>query len=350
VAIRVASLGAQRSRASCFVGGLIPILGLSVIHPRARPVPIVVFSPLVLRAAAAMSTTAGPHAVSSAPSADGPRRFVAAIDQGTTSSRVMLFDHDGRPVATCQKEHRQIFPKSAWVEHDPEEIWERVLECARGALAAVPGGGAGPDSIAAVGITNQRETLVVWNRRTGKSYCNAIVWQDQRGAALCESLKTSSSTTTEERVRAKTGLPIVPYFSASKLAWALENVPGLRADAEAGEALFGTIDTFLLWRLTGGGEGGDAPPSTTPTAVHATDVSNASRTLLFNIHTLEWDDELLALFKVPRGMLPAALPSSGVFGVCSPSTPFAGVPIAGILGDQQSALFGQACFEVREMG
>ncbi len=211
----------------------------------------------------------------SSSSAAAPR-FVGALDQGTTSTRFMLFDAGGKPVATAQKEHKQINPASAWVEHDPEEIWARTEECIAEAMAAA---GASAGDVAAVGITNQRETMVVWNKETGACYYNAIVWQDQRGAPLCASL-AASLPGGADALKGKTGLPLVPYFSASKLAWALDNVAGLRADAEAGLALFGTVDTFLLWRLTGG-------------ALHVTDVTNASRTLLYNIHTLQWDDDLL---------------------------------------------------------
>ena len=287
---------------------------------------------------------------SSAPASAAPR-FVLAIDQGTQSSRAMLFDRSGAVVAAHQRPHAQHFPGAARVEHDADEIYARVRECVEGALRAAPGGAAGPRDVAAVGITNQRETLVVWDRRTGAPLHRALVWQDQRGAEACARLAAACPRGLgADRFRAKTGLPLVPYFSASKLAWLLESVPGLRARAEAGDALFGTIDCFLLWRLTGG-------------RVHATDVSNASRTLLFDIHRMRWDEELLAAFGVPAAMLPAVLPSSHVFGECGagtgagagagasvleagarPPTALEGVPVAGILGDQQAALFGQACF------
>ena len=252
-------------------------------------------------------------------------KFVLAIDQGTTSSRAIVFDHSGAVVSMSQKEHRQIFPQSAWVEHDAVEIYERVCDVVVSALGKV---NLTPADLISVGITNQRETIVVWDRTTGTPLHNAIVWQDQRGAPLCEALAAVGGA---DRFKHKTGLPLVPYFSASKLRWLLDHVPGLRTAAEAGTALAGTLDAFLLWKLTG---------------VHATDVSNASRTLLCNIHTLEWDDELCAAFGVPVAMLPAIRPSSHVFGVCGPHTPLAGVPVGGMLGDQQSALFGQACFGV----
>ena len=269
-----------------------------------------------------------------------------AVDQGTQSSRAMLFDRSGAIVATHQLPHAQHCPAAARVEHDADEIYARVAQCVAGALAAAPGGGASARDVAAVGITNQRETLVVWERATGRPLHRALVWQDQRGAELCARLAAESPALGADRFRAKTGLPLVPYFSASKLAWLLDSVPGLRQRAEAGEVLFGTVDCFLLWRLTGG-------------RVHATDVTNASRTLLFNIHSLAWDDELLAAFRVPRAMLPQVRPSSHVFGLCGaggsgaepdldvgcgPVAALEGVPVAGILGDQQAALFGQACF------
>jgi glycerol kinase len=280
-------------------------------------------------------------------------RYIGALDQGTTSTRFIVFDAAGAVVTQAQKEHKQIFPQAAWVEHDPEEIFARAQEVIAAALAAVK---LAPKNLAAMGITNQRETLVVWHKATGKPYHNAIVWQDQRGAALCERVAATGSADAggapaphaaapatrkdggagaaavgADRFKAKTGLPIVPYFSASKLRWLLDNVPALAADAASGAALFGTIDTYLIWRLTAG-------------AVHATDVSNASRTLLMDIHTLAWDAELLAAWGVPAAMLPRILPSSHVYGTCAPDSPLPGVPIAGVLGDQQAALFGQACF------
>jgi len=266
-----------------------------------------------------------------------------AIDQGTTSSRAMLFSRAGDVVASFQREHKQHLPGAARVEHDLDEIWARVGECAAGAMAAA---GCGARDVAALGVTVQRETVCVWSRSTGRPLHRALVWQDQRGAPLCASLAADAPGLGADRFRAKTGLPLVPYFSASKLAWLLDNVPGLRAQAEAGDALFGTVDSFLLWRLTGG-------------KVHATDVTNASRTLLFDINTLGWDTQLLEAFRVPAAMLPEVRPSSGRFGVCAgaagagasrldaaarPIACLEGVPVAGVLGDQQSALFGQACF------
>lgn len=261
---------------------------------------------------------------------------VAAIDQGTTSSRVIIFDHSGAILGLHQLEHKQIYPAPALVEHDVEEIYRNVVTCCTNALKAA---GKKPSDLASVGITNQRETIVVWDRRTGKPYHNALVWQDQRGAPLCEKLSAEGARDGgQDRLRKKTGLPIVPYFSASKLTWLLENVPGLRADALAGHALAGTIDTYLVWRLTEG-------------AVFATDVSNASRTLLCNIFstpTASWDPELCSLFNVPMQMLPTIRPSVYKYGPCAGSSPLPGVMIGGILGDQQAALFGQTCFEKGE--
>ena len=239
-------------------------------------------------------------------------------------------------MATAQREHRQIFPRSGWVEHDATEVWERTEEVVTECLHAA---GAAPRDVAAVGITNQRETLVVWDARTGIPLHNALVWQDQRGAPLCASLAASGEAG-EDRFRAQTGLPLVPYFTASKLAWCLDNVPGLRAAAEAGTALAGTMDSFLVWKLTRGkGSGAGIPPP-----LHVTDVTNASRTLLFNIHSLKWDQTLCDAFKVPHRMLPTVVPSSGVIGTCAPDSVLPGVRLGGILGDQQAALFGQACF------
>jgi glycerol kinase len=263
--------------------------------------------------------------------------YIGALDQGTTSTRFIIFDRGGRPVATAAAPHRQHHPRSGWVEHDAEEIWAAAQGVIAQALrtAALPA-----SAIASLGITNQRETLVVWNRDTGAPYHRALVWQDQRGAALCAELAAAHPALGENRFRAATGLPLIPYFTASKLAWLLDSVPGLRADAEAGRALAGTMDSFLVWRLTrssssGGGGGG---------AQHLTDVTNASRTLLFNIHSLAWDEELLRAFGVPRAMLPRVTPSSGRLAVCAPDSCLPAVPIGGILGDQQAALFGQACF------
>ncbi|QKZ11949.1 glycerol kinase GlpK [Spirosoma sp. KUDC1026] len=255
--------------------------------------------------------------------------YIAAIDQGTTSTRCIVFNRQGQIISQAQKEHRQIYPQPGWVEHDPEEIWRNTLEVI--ALARIKSGLSTQD-IAAVGITNQRETTVVWNRRTGKPYYNALVWQDMRTTGLVAEF--SAHEAGQDRFREKTGLPITTYFSGLKLKWLLDNVPDLRADAEKGEALFGTMDTFLIWHLTGGPAQGQ----------HITDVTNASRTQLFNLHTQSWDDELLADFTIPHQLLPQIRPSSDVYGeIVSEVLP--GVPIAGILGDQQAALVGQTCFE-----
>jgi glycerol kinase len=245
----------------------------------------------------------------------------------------MIFDHAGTVLGSHQLEHRQHFPRAAWVEHDPLEIWSNVEECCAQALRKA---GRTVADVASVGITNQRETIMVWDKRTGAPCHPAIVWQDQRGAPLCDELAAMDATRGKDRLRDKTGLPIVPYFSASKLSWLLDNVPGLRAEAEAGNAIVGTIDTWLVWKLTGG-------------AVHATDVTNACRTLLCNIYAepiASWDAELCALFRVPARMLPEIRPSVHKFGTCAPASPLPCVVIGGILGDQQSALFGQTCFDV----
>ncbi|HEY2798464.1 MAG TPA: glycerol kinase GlpK [Thermoanaerobaculia bacterium] len=253
-------------------------------------------------------------------------RCVLALDQGTTSSRAILFDHAGGIVALARRELPQIYPRPGWVEHDPEEIWRTQLEAAGEALAR---GGVGPDDLAAIGITNQRETTVVWERETGRPIHNAIVWQDRRTAEHCERLKADGL---EERIRERTGLVVDPYFSATKLAWILEHVPGARARAEAGRLAFGTVDSWLLWKLTEGG-------------VHATDVSNASRTMLLGLEGLSWDDELLRLFRVPRGVLPEVRGSSEVYARARGAGAGAlqGVPVAAHAGDQQAALFGQLC-------
>lgn len=255
--------------------------------------------------------------------------YIAAIDQGTTSTRCILFDRQGSIVSVGQKEHTQIYPQPGWVEHDPEEIWRNTLEVV--ALARINIGIQTSD-IAAIGITNQRETTVVWNRRTGKPYYNALVWQDTRTGDLVNQF--AQHELGQDRFRAKTGLPLATYFSSLKLKWLLDNVPGLREDAERGYALFGTMDTYVIWQLTGGRYNG----------LHITDVTNASRTQLMNLKTLDWDDELLEAFGIPRAMLPTIKPSSEVYGhVASEVMP--GVPVAGILGDQQAALVGQTCFE-----
>jgi len=251
-------------------------------------------------------------------------RYLLALDQGTTSSRAIVFDEDGTVRGLAQAEFRQIFPRPGWVEHDPEEIWRSQLGVAREALANAR---IGAREVAAIGITNQRETTLVWDRATGAPIANAIVWQDRRTAEACERLRRAGE---EAWVRAKTGLVLDPYFSATKLAWLLEHVPGARARAAAGELAFGTIDSWLVWKLSGG-------------RLHLTDPSNASRTLLFDIARGAWDDDLLRLFGVPRECLPEVRPSSGVFGDTAPHLLGAAIPIAGVAGDQQAALFGQGC-------
>ena len=251
---------------------------------------------------------------------------VLAIDQGTTSTRAILFDSEARPVATAQHELKQHYPKRGWVEHDPAQIWRDTVHAAKEAIA---GSGIGPERIAALGITNQRETVVVWDRETGEPIHPAIVWQDRRTADICAALKADGA---ESLVRARTGLLLDPYFSATKIAWILDHVDGARERAEAGELAVGTIDCFLLWRLTGG-------------TAHATDVTNASRTLLFDIHEQRWDEELCRLFRVPAALLPQVHDNSHLFGLSSPGIFDTQLPIAGMAGDQQAALFGQACFE-----
>ena len=253
-------------------------------------------------------------------------RYVLALDQGTTSSRAIVFGRGGRAVASAQQEFPQIFPKPGHVEHDPETIWATQLQTARDALSRA---GATAADIVAIGVTNQRETTVLWDRATGAPVANAVVWQSRITAGLCDRLKAAGH---EPMVRAKTGLVLDAYFSASKIKHLLDTTDGLRARAAKGEVLFGTIDSFLIWRLTGG-------------AVHVTDESNASRTLLYNIHQRGWDDELLALFDVPRAMLPEVRGSSEVYGHTAPDLFGMAIPIAGAAGDQQAALFGQACFE-----
>ena len=252
-------------------------------------------------------------------------RFLLALDQGTSSSRSIVFDTRGRIVSIAQREFRQIFPQPGWVEHDPQEIWSSQLTTAREALAKA---GIGAAEVAAIGITNQRETTLVWNRRSGETLGNAIVWQDRRTEPDCAALRERGC---ETMVRDKTGLVIDAYFSGTKLKWILDNAPGARTAAHRGELAFGTVDTWLAWQLTGG-------------AVHATDVSNASRTLLFNIHRNEWDDELLELFDIPREVLPTVNASSHLYGQTQAELFGAPIVIGGIAGDQQSALFGQACF------
>jgi glycerol kinase len=254
-------------------------------------------------------------------------KFVLALDQGTTSSRAILFTHDGRPAAVAQQEFAQILPAPGVVEHDPETIWDSQLAVAREAIKKA---NATTADIAAIGVTNQRETTILWDRATGRPVANAIVWQSRVTAPICDQLKSAG---TEKTIREKTGLVIDPYFSGTKIKYLLDTIPGLRARAERGEILFGTVDSFLIWRLTGG-------------RCHVTDVTNASRTMLLNLHTLEWDDELLRLLGVPRAMLPKICSSSEIYGETSLEVFGAPIPISGCAGDQQAATFGQACFDV----
>jgi glycerol kinase len=255
---------------------------------------------------------------------EGHVSYILALDQGTTSSRAILFDRDGRIKGVAQREFRQIFPQPGWVEHDPREIWTSQAGVAFDALA---GAGLRARDVAAIGITNQRETTIVWDRKTGEPIANAIVWQDRRTADVCDRLRAEG---TEPLFRERTGLVLDAYFSGTKLAWILDHVDGARRRAEAGELAFGTVDSWLLWKLTDG-------------RLHVTDASNASRTLLFNIHTLQWDDELLRAVRVPRAVLPEVRQSSEVYGDVSITMGLESVPIAGIAGDQQAALFGQMC-------
>jgi glycerol kinase len=255
------------------------------------------------------------------------KRHIGAIDQGTTSTRFIVFDGDGRIVSIAQKGHRQIYPRPGWVEHDPEEILSRTLEVAEQALKS---GGISTNDLATIGITNQRETTVIWDKKTGKSIANAIVWQDTR---VADDVARFAANGGQNRFREATGLPLSTYFSSMKVRWLLENVPGAREKAAAGELLFGTMDTFLLWHLTGGASGG----------VHVTDVTNASRTQFLNLKSLQWDAALLQAFEVPPSLLPTVKSSSEVYGETTVGA-LKGVPIAGILGDQQAALAGQACF------
>ena len=252
-------------------------------------------------------------------------KYILALDQGTTSSRAILFDKNGQMHSTAQKEFKQYYPEGGWVEHDAMEIWETQLAVAREAITKQ---GISAEDIAAIGITNQRETTVLWDKRNGKPVYRAIVWQCRRTAPYCDTLLEAGWA---DSIREKTGLPIDAYFSATKIRWILQNVPEAKELAASGNLLFGTIDTWLIWNLTGG-------------QVHATDYSNASRTMLFNIHTLEWDKELLKLLDIPENILPEVRPSSGIFGNSLPLLFGAAIPIAGAAGDQQSALFGQACF------
>ena len=257
--------------------------------------------------------------------------YLGAIDQGTTSTRFIVFDRSGRIVASEQREHQQIYPKPGWVEHDPEEIWRRTQEVIAGALQQRA---LQPTDLAAIGITNQRETTVLWDRKTGKPIYNAIVWQDTRVAdAVAEFAQHGG----QERFREQTGLPLTTYFSGLKIRWMLENIPGARPQADAGDLLFGNIDTFLVWHLTGGSQGG----------IHITDVTNASRTQLMNLNTLDWDPDILSAFAIPRAMLPSIRSSSEPYGNAKQSV-LQGVAISGILGDQQAALVGQTCFKPGE--
>jgi len=262
-------------------------------------------------------------------------RYVGALDQGTTSTRFIVFDHDGGVVSVAQREHGQIYPRPGWVEHDPAEIWASVQDVIEQALAKA---GLVPRNLAAVGITNQRETTVLWDRRTGRPVHNALVWQDTRTADIIGELAREEG---QDRFRSKVGLPLATYFSGPKLRWLLENIPGARERAEAGDLLFGNIDTWLIWQLTGGATGRSGGPG-----IHVTDVSNASRTMLMNLRTLDWDPDMLAAMNVPAAVLPAIRSSSQVYGEARGV--LAGVPIAGDLGDQQAALFGQTCFSAGE--
>ena len=257
--------------------------------------------------------------------------YIGAIDQGTTSTRFIVFDRAGAIVASAQKEHQQIYPRPGWVEHDPDEIWRRTEEVV---AAALEQRSLGPRDLAAIGITNQRETTVLWNRTTGRPLYNALVWQDTRTADYIPELARAGGP---DRFRAKTGLPLATYFSSLKIRWVLDHVAGAREQAEAGDVLFGTIDTFLVWHLTGGPQGG----------LHVTDSTNASRTQLMNLRTLDWDPELSIAFDIPRQILPKICSSSEPYGIATLDA-VKGVPVAGILGDQQAALAGQACFHAGE--
>ena len=252
------------------------------------------------------------------------KKYILALDQGTSSSRAILFDHDGSVCSTAQREFTQHFPSQGWVEHDPMEIWSSEAAVIAEAISKI---GAAGDEIAAIGITNQRETTIVWDAETGRPVYNAIVWQDRRTSAFCDSLKERGLT---DEIRSKTGLIIDAYFSGTKIKWILDNVPGARERAQAGKLRFGTVDSFLVWQLTGG-------------KVHVTDVSNASRTMLFNIHSLQWDGDMLSLLDIPASMMPRVCSSSQVYGSTTADIFGCNVPIAGIAGDQQAALFGQMC-------
>ncbi|MBE0409993.1 MAG: glycerol kinase GlpK [Anaerolineales bacterium] len=262
-------------------------------------------------------------------------KYVAAVDQGTTSTRCMIFDHSGKVISIDQKEHEQIYPKAGWVEHDPMEIWEATQGVVKNAVAKAD---AQPGDIVAVGVTNQRETTIVWDRKTGKPFSNAIVWQDTRTDQICNHLAQDGG---QDRFRSKVGLPLATYFSAPKIMWMLENVQGLRAAAEHGDAIFGTIDTWEIWWLTGGPKGG----------AHVTDVTNASRTMLMDLETLDWDGKILDIMGIPRQMLPRVVPSSDpdAWGFTAKGGPFSdAIPVCGDLGDQQAALVGQTCFSPGE--
>ncbi len=262
-------------------------------------------------------------------------KYVAAIDQGTTSSRCMIFNHAGEPVSSSQLEHEQIYPKPGWVEHDAIEIWSRTKEVIHDAMEKA---GLVAADLAAVGITNQRETTLVWNKKTGQPYHNAIVWQDTRTDTICNELAVDGG---QDRLRAQTGLPLATYFSGPKIKWLLDNVDGLRAAAERGDAIFGNMDTWIIWKLTGGINGG----------AHVTDVTNASRTMLMNLEGTEWNEEILELMSIPKKMLPQIRPSSDpeLYGYTLENGPFAGkIPVCGDLGDQQAATVGQTCFDVGE--
>ncbi|MEM7345947.1 MAG: glycerol kinase GlpK [Chloroflexota bacterium] len=262
-------------------------------------------------------------------------KYIAAIDQGTTSTRCMIFNHAGESIGQHQLEHTQIYPQPGWVEHDALEIWERTQEVIKGALQQA---GVTASDIEAVGITNQRETTLVWNKKTGQPYHNALVWQDTRTDKICSELAQAGG---QDRFRAQVGLPLATYFSGPKIRWLLDNVEGLRADAEAGDALFGTMDSWLVWNLTGGINGG----------VHITDVTNASRTMLMNLDGTNWNDDILSALSIPKAMLPKIRPSSdpSIYGQTLADGPFGGaIPVCGILGDQQAATVGQACFSPGE--
>jgi len=262
-------------------------------------------------------------------------KYVAAIDQGTTSTRCVLFDHDGQIVSVAQQEHQQIFPEPGWVEHDALEIWQRTQNVIRDTLAQ---SGASAGDIAAVGITNQRETTLVWNKHSGEPYYNAIVWQDTRTKAICDELAAGGG---QDRFRARAGLPLATYFSGPKIKWILDHVPGVRDAAEKGDAIFGNLDTWEIWWLTGGPSGG----------AHVTDVTNASRTMLMNLESLDWDAEILGILGIPNAMLPRIVPSSdpNAWGATLEDGPFGGsIPVCGDLGDQQAALVGQTCYSPGE--